>query len=89
MVSRTVAGAYDAVNGGFGSAPKFPNGPIVDFLVHMARTTGEEFYRVMLEKTLDSMSSSPLYDSEEADSFDTPPTPTGPAPSGKNCWKTT
>ena len=69
MVSRTVAGAYDAVNGGFGSAPKFPNGPIVDFLVHMARTTGEEFYRVMLEKTLDGMCSGPLYDSEEGGFF--------------------
>ena len=69
MVSRTVAGAYDAGNGGFGSAPKFPNGPIVEFLVHMARTTGEEFYRVMLAKTLDGMSSGPLYDSEEGGFF--------------------
>ena len=69
MVSRTVAGAYDAVYGGFGLAPKFPNGPIVDFLVHMARTTGEEFYRVMLEKTLDGMCSGPLYDSEEGGFF--------------------
>ena len=69
MVSRTVAGAYDVVNGGFGLAPKFPNGPILDFLVHLARTTGEEFYRVMLEKTLDGMCSGPLYDSEEGGFF--------------------
>ena len=69
MVSRTVAGAYDAVNGGFGLAPKFPNGPILDFLVYSARTTGEEFYRVMLEKTLDGMCSGPLYDSEEGGFF--------------------
>jgi uncharacterized protein YyaL (SSP411 family) len=69
MVSRTVAGAYDAVNGGFGLAPKFPNGPILDLLVHLARTTGEEFYRVMLEKTLAGMCSGPLYDGEEGGFF--------------------
>jgi uncharacterized protein YyaL (SSP411 family) len=69
MVSRTVAGAYDAGNGGFGLAPKFPNGPILDFLVHLARTTGEEFYRVMLEKTLDGMCSGLLYDGEEGGFF--------------------
>ena len=65
LVSRIATGAYDAINGGYGLAPKFPNGPILEFLVHLARTTGEEFYRVMLAKTLDRMCCGPLYDHDE------------------------
>ncbi|MCH8280189.1 MAG: thioredoxin domain-containing protein [Chloroflexi bacterium] len=68
-VARSLAGAYDAVNGGVGVAPKFPNGPILQYLVHLTRTTGEEFYRAMLEKTLDRMASGPLYDPEEGGFF--------------------
>ena len=54
-VSRIVAGAYDAVNGGFGSEPKFPNPSILRFVLHLYRTTGEEFYASMLRKTLNRM----------------------------------
>lgn len=68
-VARSLAGAYDAINGGFGEEPKFPNGPILQYLVHLARTTGEEFYRSMLVKSLDKMSSGPLHDSEEGGFF--------------------
>ena len=68
-VARSLAGAYDAINGGFGQEPKFPNGPILQYLVHLARTTGEEFYRSMLVKSLDRMSCGPLYDSEEGGFF--------------------
>jgi len=68
-VARSLAGAYDAINGGFGQEPKFPNGPILQYLVHLARTTGEDFYRSMLVKSLDNMSSGPLYDAEEGGFF--------------------
>ena len=34
-VARRVAGAYDAINGGFGAEPKFPNAPIVQYLAHL------------------------------------------------------
>ena len=33
--ARTVAGAYDASNGGFGEEPKFPNTPILALLIHL------------------------------------------------------
>jgi uncharacterized protein YyaL (SSP411 family) len=69
QVARSLAGAYDAINGGFGQEPKFPNGPILHYLVHLTRTTGEDFYRSMLVKSLDRMSGGPLYDSEEGGFF--------------------
>ena len=67
--SRTVAGAYDPANGGFGEEPKFPNARILALLVHLVRTTGEDFYRVMLRKTLDRMAESSIWDQEEGGFF--------------------
>ena len=68
-IARNVAGTYDPLNGGFGGEPKFPNAPALQFLVHLVRTTGEEFYRVMLEKTLDRMAASEIFDGEEGGFF--------------------
>ena len=68
-VARTVAGAYDALNGGFGDEPKFTNPVILRFLVHMFRTTGEEFYAAMLRKTLDRMAESPVNDAIDGGFF--------------------
>ncbi len=68
-VSRIVAGAYDSAHGGFGSEPKFPNPSILRFIVHLYRTTGEEFYAAMLRKTLDCMAGSALLDSIEGGFF--------------------
>ena len=67
--ARSMAGAYDSVNGGFGEDPKFPNAPVLDLLVHLTRTTGEDFYRAMLQKTLDRMSESSIFDQEEGGFF--------------------
>ena len=67
--ARTMAGAYDAINGGFGEEPKFPNAPVLNFLLHMARTTGEDFYRAMLQKSLDQMSGASVFDGEEGGFF--------------------
>ena len=67
--ARSMAGAFDAANGGFGEAPKFPNAPVLTFLVHLTRTTGEDFYRAMLRKTLDRMAESSLFDAEEGGFF--------------------
>ncbi len=61
-IARLVAGTYDARNGGFGEEPKFPGIPMLRLLAHLFRTTGEDFYRAMLVKTLDAMSDSPLMD---------------------------
>ena len=68
-IARRVAGAYDARNGGFGTEPKFPGTPILQFLLHLYRTTGEGFYRSMLEKSLDRMLESPLFDAVEGGFF--------------------
>ena len=68
-VSRIVAGAYDAAHGGFGSDPKFTNPSILRFLLHLCRTTGEDFYAAMLRKSLDSMAGSPVYDSVDGGFF--------------------
>ena len=67
--ARTVAGAYDPANGGFGEQPKFPNSHILALLTHLVRTTGEDFYRVMLQKTLDRMAEGSLWDNEEGGFF--------------------
>jgi len=64
-VARVAAGAYDAINGGFGMEPKFPSPQIAQFMGHLARTTGEEFYLSMLRKTLEAMDSGDLHDREE------------------------
>ena len=61
-VSRIVAGAYDARNGGFGSEPKFTNPAILRFILHLYRTTSEEFYGSMLRKTLDTLADSDMHD---------------------------
>ena len=67
--ARSVAGAYDPIHGGFGDEPKFPNAPVLAFLAHLARTTGEDFYRAMLVKTLDAMARSGILDGEEGGFF--------------------
>ena len=69
LIARRITGAYDARFGGFGEEPKFPSAPILQFLLHLLRTTGEEFYRVMLEKTLNGMIQGELYDSVDGGFF--------------------
>ena len=61
-ISRRVAGTYDAIHGGFGLEPKFPSTPMLRLLLHRYRTTGEPFYRVMLEKSLDAIVGGDLRD---------------------------
>jgi len=74
-IARRVAGTYDPRNGGFGEAPKFPGVPILSLLLHLFRTTREEFYRVMLVKTLDGMAASPFFDQAEGGFFRYSPAP--------------
>ena len=61
-ITRRVAGTYDPVNGGFGVEPKFPSAPMLRLLLHRYRTTGETFFRVMLEKSLDAITGGALHD---------------------------
>ena len=68
-VSRIVAGAYDARNGGFGSDPKFTNPALLRFTLHLCRVTGEDFYAAMVQKSLDAMAASPVIDDVEGGFF--------------------
>lgn len=68
-MARRVMGTYDARNGGFGEAPKFPSVPVLEFLLHLYRTTGEDFYRAALVKTLDAMLDGELADRVEGGFF--------------------
>ena len=61
-IARRSAGVYDPANGGFGEEPKFPGVPVLRLLLHLFRTTGDEFYRVMLERSLDGMLGGELLD---------------------------
>ncbi len=79
-VSRIAAGAYDSRDGGFGSEPKFPNPQILRFLVHLYRTTGEDFYSAMLIKSLDRLADSPLFDPVDGGFFRYSSTPDWSSP---------
>ena len=68
-ITRRVAGTYDPINGGFGVEPKFPSAPMLRLLLHRYRTTGEAFFRVMLEKSLDAITAGALYDDVDGGFF--------------------
>ncbi len=61
-ITRRVAGTYDPIHGGFGVEPKFPAAPMLRLLLHSYRTTGEFFFRAMLEKSLDALVDGDLHD---------------------------
>ena len=69
QITRRVAGAYDPIHGGFGLAPKFPSAPMLRLLLHRWRTTGEPFFRTMLEKSLDGIVNGALHDSVDGGFF--------------------
>jgi uncharacterized protein YyaL (SSP411 family) len=68
-ITRRVAGTYDPRHGGFGVEPKFPSTPMLRLLLHQYRTTGEAFFRVMLEKSLDAMVNGALRDEVDGGFF--------------------
>ncbi len=53
---------FDAVNGGFGRAPKFPMPHNLSFLLRFAHRTGRNDALAMVEKTLTAMRRGGLYD---------------------------
>ena len=68
-ITRRVAGTYDPRHGGFGIEPKFPAAPMLRLLLHQYRTTGEPFFRVMLEKSLDALVNGQLRDHADGGFF--------------------
>jgi len=61
-----LARGYDATYGGFGDAPKFPPGMVLELLRRVALDPSEgartESARMMLDKTMDAMARGGLYD---------------------------
>ena len=57
-----LAGRYDAVRGGFGSAPKFPSPHNLVFLTRYWRQTGNRLALDMVERTLEQMRLGGVYD---------------------------
>ena len=70
VASRELAADFDAVNGGFGNAPKFPNTMALEFLLrmHLHRMRGEIGTRAtrpeleIVELTLQRMANGGIYD---------------------------
>jgi hypothetical protein len=59
---HAIGSAFDPINGGFGSAPKFPQQPVLEFLL---RTHGEEWAARgadMLNRTLSEMADGGIHD---------------------------
>ncbi|MBN2312407.1 MAG: thioredoxin domain-containing protein [Sedimentisphaerales bacterium] len=54
--------SFDALNGGFGSAPKFPQPTNLSMLLGYWHRTGDEEALRMVEKTLDAMAKGGIYD---------------------------
>ncbi len=59
---RSLAESFDALNGGFGSAPKFPTPHNLTFLMRYHRRTKDPKALAMVEKTLDSMRIGGIHD---------------------------
>jgi uncharacterized protein YyaL (SSP411 family) len=57
-----IAQGYDAVHGGFGSAPKFPPSMSLDFLMQVAWRTGDTGLRGIVTHTLTMMARGGMYD---------------------------
>ncbi|APV43423.1 hypothetical protein Dform_00058 [Dehalogenimonas formicexedens] len=59
---EAIKGTFDRVNGGFGSAPKFPQASVLEFLMrYYHRTKNAEALR-MVTLTLDKMAAGGIYD---------------------------
>ena len=54
--------SFDATNGGFGSAPKFPPAMALEFLLRYYKRTGNENALEMVKKTCDKMAHGGIYD---------------------------
>ncbi len=66
---REVTKEFDAVNGGFGKHPKFPEASKLETLMEMYRLDGNESVWKMVEVTLDAMARGGIYDQIEGGFF--------------------
>lgn len=59
---QSALGLFDRVNGGFGSAPKFPHPASLDLLMDWYARTGEEQVGTVITTTLEKMARGGVYD---------------------------
>ena len=59
---RSIAQQFDPINGGFGGAPKFPQQPVLEFLLRVHRETWADQARHMVEHTLARMAAGGIHD---------------------------
>jgi uncharacterized protein YyaL (SSP411 family) len=59
---RAITNGYDAQNGGFGTAPKFPATMVLDFLLRYWKRTGTSHALEMVEKSFRKMARGGIYD---------------------------
>lgn len=57
-----IESSFDPTHGGFGNAPKFPQQPLLEFLLRIHREEWAPNGRAMLEKTLDEMAAGGIHD---------------------------
>ena len=60
--AEQLARSFDARNGGFGSAPKFPQPAIIEFLIREWKRSGNQRSEVMARRSLDRMAAGGIYD---------------------------
>ena len=59
---QKIEASFDPVNGGFGQAPKFPQQPVLEFLLRVHREEWAPNAAGMLAKTLDEMAAGGIHD---------------------------
>jgi uncharacterized protein YyaL (SSP411 family) len=59
---QRLAANFDRIHGGFGSAPKFPQGMVLDFLLRQDVRTGSGLALTKAETTLEKMARGGMYD---------------------------
>jgi uncharacterized protein len=61
-IVKSAMGMFDAQNGGFGQAPKFPHPAVLDLLIDYYARTGDEQVRHVFVTTLEKMARGGVYD---------------------------
>ncbi|MEI6450649.1 MAG: thioredoxin domain-containing protein, partial [Actinomycetes bacterium] len=60
--TRSLLRSFDAVNGGWGGAPKFPQPTVLELVLRRYQATGDERLLALVTTTLDAMARGGIYD---------------------------
>ena len=61
-ITKSALGMFDAKNGGFGQAPKFPHPATLDLLIEYYARTNDEAVKTVIVTTLERMANGGVYD---------------------------